>query len=64
MLSGVTLGDMVTLMPVDVFGVKTTNGTTDTVTLLDNTPPATVLQRAYSVGNDVVAETNSYGSAT
>jgi hypothetical protein len=62
LLSGVTLGDSVTLMPVDAFGVKTTNGTTDTVTLLDNTPPATVLQRAYSVGNDVVAETNSYGA--
>jgi hypothetical protein len=62
LLSGVTLGDTVTLMPVDAFGVKTTNGTTDTVTLLDNTPPATVLQRAYSVGNDVVAETNSYGA--
>lgn len=62
LLSGVTLGDTVTLMPVDVFGVKTTNGTTDTVTFVDNTPPATVLQRAYSVGNDVVAETNSFGA--
>jgi hypothetical protein len=50
-------------MPVDAFGVKTTNGTTDTVTLEDNIPPSTVLQSAFSIGNSVVAEANSGAGA-
>lgn len=61
-LSNVVPGDVLTLMPVDIFGVKTTNGSTDTVTLEDNVPPATVLQSAFSIGNSVVAEANSFGA--
>jgi hypothetical protein len=62
-LSNVEPGDTLTLMPVDIFGVKTTNGSTDTVTLEDNIPPSTVLQSAFSIGNSVVAEANSGAGA-
>jgi len=61
-LSGVSPGDTISVIPVDSYGVRTLDAEFDTVTLEDKIPPATVLQNAYSVGNDVVAESTSFGS--
>jgi hypothetical protein len=62
LLSNVELGDTFSLAAIDGFGVRTLNGDSDTKTLFDNTPPATILQNSYSVGNSVVAQSNTVGA--
>ena len=62
LLTGVESGDTFSLAAIDGFNVRTLNGDSDTKTLNDNTPPATILQNSYSVGNSVVAQSNTVGA--
>jgi len=61
-LSGVSPGDRLSMAAIDALGIKTFVNQSDSILLKDNIPPAVVLQRAYSLGGVVVAQSNSFGS--